>query len=115
MLDKLGYQVKVVDGGERALELLGRERFDLVLMDCMMPGLDGIEVTRRIREGEGEDERVPVIAITANTAEDVQSRCMAAGMDDFLAKPIHLDALETLLRHWLPTEEAPVDSEEDEE
>ena len=114
MLDKLGYQVKVVDSGERALELVERERFDLVLMDCMMPGLDGFEVTRRIRERENEDQRIPVIAITANTAEDVQSRCMAAGMDDFLAKPIHLDNLETLLHHWLPADTSTEDEEDEE-
>ncbi len=114
MLDKLGYQVKVVDSGEHALELLQRERFDLVLMDCMMPGLDGFEVTRRMREREDNDQRIPVIAITANTAEDVQSRCMAAGMDDFLAKPIHLDNLETLLHHWLPADTS-TENEEDEE
>lgn len=104
MLDKLGYQVKATNSGEKALELLERENFDLILMDCMMPDLDGFEVTRQYRqfENDNREDRAPIIAITANTAEGVQSRCMAAGMDDFLAKPIHLDELETLLRHWLP-------------
>lgn len=105
MLDKLGYQVKAVSSGEQALELMERERFDLILMDCMMPDLDGFEVTRLIRKQEPEGDRVPIIAITANTAEGAQSRCMAAGMDDYLAKPIHLSELETILRHWLPETE----------
>jgi CheY-like chemotaxis protein len=114
MLDKLGYQVKAVSSGEQALELLEREQFDLILMDCMMPDLDGFEVTRLIRNQEGEGERVPIIAITANTAEGAQSRCMAAGMDDYLAKPIHLGELEAILRHWLPETRA-TDTEEGDE
>lgn len=103
MLSKLGYQVKAVDSGEAALHLLEKEQFDLVLMDCMMPGMDGFEVTRRLRAGEDpQTPRVPVIALTANTMEGAQARCLAAGMDDFLAKPVHLEQLETILRHWLP-------------
>lgn len=114
MLDKLGYQVKAVGSGEQALELLEREQFDLILMDCMMPDLDGFEATRMIRKQEPEGERVPIIAITANTAEGAQSRCMAAGMDDYLPKPIHLNELEAILRHWLPEMEEP-DTEEGEQ
>ncbi|MDX1803202.1 MAG: response regulator, partial [Alcanivorax sp.] len=106
MLSKLGYQVKTVSNGETALALMEQEPFDLVLMDCMMPDMDGFDVTRQMRESEQKAEglRTPVVAITANTAEGVQARCLAAGMDDFLAKPVHLDALETVLRRWLPDE-----------
>ena len=108
MLSKLGYQVKTVSNGETALALLDQEAFDLVLMDCMMPEMDGFEVTRQLREREHHNDapRTPVVAITANTAEGVQARCLAAGMDDFLAKPVHLDALETVLRRWLPQQPA---------
>ncbi len=108
MMSKLGYQVKTVSNGETALALLEQEPFDLVLMDCMMPEMDGFEATRQLRELEKNrgEERTPVVAITANTAEGVQARCLAAGMDDFLAKPVHLDALETVLRRWLPEEPA---------
>ena len=102
MLNKLGYQVKAVGSGEAALELLQNEHFDLVLMDCMMPGLDGFETTRRIRQSEGVGTHVPVIAMTANTVEGAQAKCLAAGMDDFLAKPVHIDQLGGMLRHWLP-------------
>lgn len=106
MLSKLGYQVKTVSNGETGLALMEQEPFDLVLMDCMMPEMDGFEVTRLLRELEEREarDRTPVVAITANTAEGVQARCLAAGMDDFLAKPVHLDALETVLRRWLPEE-----------
>lgn len=114
MLSKLGYQVKAVDNGEMALQLLEREPFDLVLMDCMMPGMDGFEVTRRWRDMEDPKAgRTPVVAMTANTMEGAQARCLAAGMDDFLAKPVHLDQLETMLRHWLPRN-APLSREDDE-
>ncbi|MBQ25482.1 response regulator [Alcanivorax sp.] len=108
MLSKLGFQVKTVSNGETALALLEQEPFDLVLMDCMMPEMDGFEVTRRLREIEQNKAslRTPVVAVTANTAEGVQARCLAAGMDDFLAKPVHLDALETVLRRWLPEQPA---------
>lgn len=114
MMSKLGYQVKTVSNGETALALLEQEPFDLVLMDCMMPEMDGFEATRQLRELEKSrgTERIPVVAITANTAEGVQARCLAAGMDDFLAKPVHLDALETVLRRWLP--EQPSNNEEQE-
>lgn len=113
MLSKLGFQVKTVSNGETALALLEQEPFDLVLMDCMMPEMDGFEVTRRLREIEQNKAslRTPVVAVTANTAEGVQARCLAAGMDDFLAKPVHLDALETVLRRWLP--EQPAKDEEE--
>ena len=79
-----------------------------------MPEMDGFEVTRRLRDREKQNDgtRTPVVAITANTAEGVQARCLAAGMDDFLAKPVHLDALETVLRRWLPAEP---DLDEDDE
>lgn len=114
MLDKLGYQVKTVSAGEEALALTRREDFDLILMDCMMPAMDGFEVARLIREMESdEDRRVPIIAMTANTQEGIQARCLAAGMDDYLAKPVHLEELETILRHWLPGEALP--DEEDAE
>ncbi|HEX5677113.1 MAG TPA: response regulator [Alcanivorax sp.] len=103
MLGKLGYQVKTVNNAETALALLEQETFDLILMDCMMPELDGFTATRTLREREqtGERPRTPVIAITANTAEGAQAKCLAAGMDDFLAKPVHLQELETVLRRWL--------------
>ncbi len=88
----------------------------MILMDCMMPELDGFTATRTLREREqsGDGTRTPVIAITANTAEGVQARCLAAGMDDFLSKPVHLQELETVLRRWLPRD-ADADGEGDDD
>ena len=116
-LGKLGYQVKTVNNAETALALLEQETFDLILMDCMMPDLDGFDATRVLREREQAEERArtPVIAITANTAEGVQARCLAAGMDDFLAKPVHLQELETVLRRWLSKDEDDAGGEQDSE
>ena len=104
MLDRLGYQVKTVGSGVTALELLRRERFDLVLMDCMMPDKDGFQTTRELRAFEHENTlgRTPVVAMTANTIDGAQARCLAAGMDDYLPKPVHLDDMENMLNHWLP-------------
>lgn len=109
MLDKLGYQVKSVSNGQLALDLLEHEQFDLILMDCMMPGIDGFETARTLRQREHDADglRVPIIAITANTVEGAQARCLAAGMDDYLAKPIHMDDLDTVLAHWLPSDMPP--------
>lgn len=117
MLDKLGYQVKTVSDGRAALALLEREKFDLILMDCMMPEFDGFDTTRAIRQREqeaGSKQRVPVIAMTAHTLEGAEARCLAAGMDDYMAKPVHLDELDAMLAHWLHSDNgtAVIDDEE---
>lgn len=113
MLDKLGYQVKTVASGASALALLEREQFDLILMDCMMPDMDGFETTRHIREREQQQgSHVPIIAMTAHTMDGAQARCLAAGMDDYLAKPVHIEDLESVLIHWLPGNDTHTDEEE---
>ncbi len=89
MLRKHGFDVETVDNGRLALDLLAQQRFDLVLMDCQMPVMDGFETTRRIRASEGVlDRQVPVIAMTANAMEGDREACLAAGMNDYLSKPI---------------------------
>lgn len=107
MLDRLGYRATAVSSGRAALEAMEREHYDLVLMDCMMPEMDGFATARAIRERERQQggARVPIIAITANTVDGAQAQCLAAGMDDYLAKPIHLEDLENVLGHWLAEEE----------
>ncbi|MBA2964425.1 MULTISPECIES: response regulator [Ramlibacter] len=98
-LQALGYtDVQLAADGEEALALCARQAFDLVLMDCLMPGLGGLEATRRLR---ARGQRVPVIALTASTGADDIARCLEAGMDGHLAKPIDLERLAATLSHWL--------------
>jgi CheY-like chemotaxis protein len=104
ILAKESYQAVVADSGQRALEVF-RERgheFDLILMDVQMPGMDGLETTGAIREIEGGSRRIPIVAVTARAMQGDRDRCLAAGMDDYLAKPIHPAELLALLRRYLP-------------
>jgi CheY-like chemotaxis protein/signal transduction histidine kinase len=102
LLNNLGYQVEMAVNGREALNVLKQKQFDLVLMDCQMPEMDGYCATREFRKlEEHEALHTPVIAMTAHTEEGIQSRCLAAGMDDYLSKPVRLDELERRLRRWL--------------
>jgi len=95
MLRQLGHRIRMVGTGRAALETLARESFDLVLMDCNMPEMDGLEATRQLRAGMAgaRSTHMPVIALTANAMDGDRERCLAAGMDDFLAKPVSIAAL----------------------
>jgi CheY-like chemotaxis protein len=93
MLRQLGHAVTVVANGRQALEALARGHFDVVLMDCNMPELDGLEATRQLRAGGVRDPNVTVIALTANAMDGDREACLAAGMDDFLSKPVSIQAL----------------------
>jgi PAS domain S-box-containing protein len=109
MLKRLGCQVDVVGNGEEAVKALRHLPYDLVLMDCDMPVMNGFDATRGIRAQEGEGH-VPVVAMTASAMKGDREKCFAAGMDDFLAKPIRLTDLHRLLGVWLtprPDEDRP--------
>jgi signal transduction histidine kinase/DNA-binding NarL/FixJ family response regulator len=97
-LRRLGHSVVLASDGEEALGRLRREIFDLVLMDVQMPALDGLEVTRRYRSGESEGVRTPIIALTAHYGREDRERCIEAGMDGVLTKPIDLRQLESVVR-----------------
>jgi len=102
LLEKLGYGVDLANNGQEALKQSDDNDYDLILMDCQMPEMDGYVATQALRRREEEgDKHTPVIAMTANTTEGIQSRCLAAGMDDYMAKPVRLDDLERRLRRWL--------------
>lgn len=96
-----GVTVDVAENGEAALALVQKASYDLVLTDLQMPGMDGFEVTRRIRALPGYAQ-IPIVAMTANAFAEDRARCLAAGMSDHLAKPVDPERLRTILRRWLP-------------
>ena len=101
---KLGYQADAADNGLVACQALETTPYDLVLMDCMMPAMDGYAATARIRDPASRtlNHAIPVIAMTANALANDQQRCLDAGMDDYLAKPVRKDELAGMLEKWLP-------------
>jgi signal transduction histidine kinase/DNA-binding response OmpR family regulator len=103
LLQKMGYGVDVVGNGEEAIEALQNKRYDLVLMDIQMPGMDGHEATQVIRDPKSpvRDHRIPVIAVTANVQLEDREASLRAGMDDYIAKPIRRAELSALLERWL--------------
>jgi CheY-like chemotaxis protein/HPt (histidine-containing phosphotransfer) domain-containing protein len=102
MVQKRGYDVDVVSNGFEALEMTARNAYDLVLMDCQMPKLDGFSATGQLRVREGSGRRTPVIAMTANAGPGAREKCLTAGMDDYLSKPIAAEELDRVLRRWAP-------------
>ncbi len=98
----LGYAADVVETGSAALAALEHGAYGLLLTDCHMPGIDGFELTARIRRAEGDGRHLPIVAFTANALDGEAGRCLAAGMDDYLAKPVELKTLRGVLERWLP-------------
>lgn len=101
ILRKWGHEVSVAGNGIIALEKLNEQRFDIILMDCQMPEMDGFEASARIRESEAWFKDVPIIALTANAMSGDSERCLAAGMNDYLSKPIDSEKLKETLRKWI--------------
>jgi PAS domain S-box-containing protein len=112
LLSAMGYRVSIADNGRHALSFLQHmsDPVELILMDCQMPDMDGYEATRRIRAGEaGQDvAKLPIIAMTANAMEGDKQICLEAGMDDYLSKPVNLQAVQQKLHQWL---QAPADAQ----
>ncbi len=129
MLTKLGFHVDVANNGQEAIEAWGQKPYDIILMDCQMPEIDGFQATKTIREAERvkrealgvsdetqktdspsalaltphENFHIPIIAMTANTMEGDREQCLEAGMDDFIAKPVKMEFLGQVLEKWLPS------------
>jgi signal transduction histidine kinase/DNA-binding response OmpR family regulator len=112
VLRKLGLSADAVANGAEALDALASIPYDLVLMDVQMPVMDGFEATRRIRDPRSPvvNRRIPVIAMTANAMQGDRERCLQAGMDDYLSKPVNPQALAVALEKWLPAERAAIPS-----
>lgn len=112
MLDRLGYQPDVVSNGQEALTAFERESYAAIVMDCQMPTMDGYEATRLIRAQEERPDasrtraHIPIIALTANALPGDRERCKAAGMDDYVTKPVKTDDLGLILQKWAPVKAA---------
>jgi CheY-like chemotaxis protein/HPt (histidine-containing phosphotransfer) domain-containing protein len=102
-LARLGFAADIVESAQAALEAHAREPYGLVIADIQMPEMDGLELTAAIRALERRDQRrrVPIVALTANAMQEEAQRCLAAGMDDYLSKPVSLTQLNDALRRWL--------------
>jgi len=105
----MGIKVDIAENGKQAIEKLKdyQKNYGLVLMDCQMPEMDGYEATLAIRSNQYEvkNSKIPIIAMTANALKGDRERCLKVGMDDYLTKPIDPNALENMLRHWLPKDQ----------
>jgi CheY-like chemotaxis protein/HPt (histidine-containing phosphotransfer) domain-containing protein len=101
LLELLGYQADTANDGAEAVDAWRKGRYDLILMDCQMPALDGYEATRQIRMLESPPRRIPIIALTANVMPGVEAECKAAGMDAYITKPFDRDHLEARLEEFL--------------
>lgn len=101
MLEALGYQVDVVSDGADAVAAVAASAYDLILMDCQMPSMDGFEATAAIRRQAAPGTHVAIVAMTANAMQGDRERCLAAGMDDYLTKPVNRQKLQEVVEHWL--------------
>jgi CheY-like chemotaxis protein len=98
ILQKAGYAIDLVGDGSEAVEAHRSKPYDMILMDCQMPTMDGFEATRRIRSGS--EHQPVIIAVTANALVGERERCLAAGMDDYLSKPFQAEQLVAIVKKW---------------
>jgi CheY-like chemotaxis protein len=101
MVERLGHRADVAANGREAVSALDGVLYDAVLMDCQMPEMDGYEATRKIRMNEPGGRRVPIIAMTAAALPRDRERCLAAGMDDYISKPVRLHIVAAVLERWI--------------
>ena len=103
VLERFGYEAHLVANGEQALDAYAQDAYALILMDCRMPIMDGYEATSAIRTAESfGGGHIPIIGVTAYAFEGDREKCLAAGMDDYVTKPLTLEAVKQMLSRWLP-------------
>ncbi len=108
MLRSLGCSVDIANNGKEALKMSVSQSYDILFMDCQMPEMDGYEATREIRRRDAESRRIPIVAMTANAMTVDKERCLEAGMDDFLTKPIDEEELSAVMRKWIDRKDSSV-------
>lgn len=111
MANRLGYAVDIVEDGAQAVTAASTGRYAAVLMDCHMPVMDGFDATRAIRARNGHSARIPIIAMTAGALNEDRERCFAAGMDDYISKPVDLATLRAVLARWVRQVDEPTTAE----
>jgi two-component system, sensor histidine kinase and response regulator len=112
MLARLGHSAHVVSGGAQALAALDAHPYDVILMDCQMPGMDGLQATAAVRARTGPERAIPIIAMTANAMKGDRERYLASGMSDYISKPVDLERLTDVLERWRPEDDnSPIDLE----
>jgi two-component system CheB/CheR fusion protein len=104
LLESIGYRPDAVGSGRECLERVAQQDYDIILMDCQMAGLDGYETTRRLRELEGDRRHTIVVAVTAHAMKGDREKCLEAGMDDYMSKPIMEEDLARMVEKWVPRE-----------
>ena len=105
LVEKMGYRAAVVSNGMEAIQAFQRQHYDLILMDCQMPELDGFTATAEIRRLETPGSRIPIVAMTANAMRGDREKCIACGMDDYISKPVGYEDLRVLITRWLARNE----------
>ena len=100
ILEKLGYTCEIAANGIECLKLLEEQTFVIILMDCMMPEMDGLEATRNIRASGANYANIPIVAFTASDQSEDQQKCLDAGMNDYMPKPANIERLTQILKEW---------------
>ncbi len=96
-----GYTMEAVENGQEAVNITSTRQYDIILMDCNMPIMDGWQATEAIRQSDGPNKLTPIIAVTANAMKGDREKCIQAGMDDYISKPVERKRLEEVLSKWL--------------